>query len=267
MLMFTKMFYEEVIPYETDTCIALSEAFRNSVDSTENMRVYLAKFREMMDLLREHSRVPLRKQPQFVWNGMDSACWMFEEHRIMHALRDMLVSDAVTLFGQDRHSEANPLLVEAVDMVKTMVAKNETWEKTPFVAAIPEVQPLYLLALAFRTQSMRLENASYMKTSATFAQRAYQLSELADVCWKAHADPDHTRQLLTAWHHCCATEAADSDFQTQLSHITCARELSKSPVVQSDYEQICEKNTTVYFLTPEPITCPVYSISEGLARL
>lgn len=261
------MYYEEILPYETDKCIALSEAFRNSVDSKEDMRAYLDKFRDVVSLLQQHARVPLRKQPQFVWNGMDSACWMFEEHRVMHALRDMLVSEAAQLFSEDKHSEANPLLAEAVDVCKDMLAKNETWEKTPFVAAIPEVQPLYLLALAFRTQSMRLENAFYMKTSTTFAQRAYQLSELSDVCWKAHADPGHTRQLLTAWHHCCATEAPDSDFQAQLSHITCAHELTESPVVHADYEQICDKNTTVYFLTPKPITCPVYSVRDGMARL
>ena len=72
------------------------------------------------------------------------------------------------------------MLTEAVDLCKQMIAKNETWMKTPFVASIPQLQTLYLLALAFRTQSMRLENAFYMKTSTTFAQRAYQLSELAD---------------------------------------------------------------------------------------
>ena len=261
------MYYEQIIPYETDKCISLSEAFRNSTDSVENMRIYLTQFRDMMKIVQEHPRIPLRKQPQFVWDGMDSACWLFEEHRIMHALRDMLVADAVRLFGEDRHSEANPMLTEAVDLCKQMIAKNETWMKTPFVASIPQVQTLYLLALAFRTQSMRLENAFYMKTSTTFAQRAYQLSELADRLWKAHADTDHTRQLLTAWHHCCALEAADKDFQAQLSHITCARELSNSAVVQTDYDAIHEKNSTVYFLTPETISCPLYSIQEGLTKL
>lgn len=259
------MYYEQIIPYETDKCISLSEAFRNSNDSTDNMRVYLAKFREMMDVLKEHPRTPLRKQPQFVWNGMDSACWLFEEHRIMHGLRDMLLREAISLFSQDKHKEADPLLAEAVDVCKQMLIKNETWTKTPFVASIPEVQTLYLLALAFRTQAMRLENAGHIKASTTFAQRAYQLSELSDRCWKVGADPDKTRQLLTAWHHCCATQS--SDFQNQLSHITCARELSRSPVVEADYKEIMEKNTTVYFLTPESITCPVYSVQDGLARL
>ena len=262
------MFYERIIGFDNDRCISLSEAFRNSETSTDDMRQYLIKFREMLGLLQQNARMPLRRQPQFVWNGIDSACWLFEEHRIMHALRDMLVVDASALFNQANHKDARPLLEEALTLCKQMLEKNETWNKTPFVRAMPEFQPLYLLGLAFRTKSLYCENVCAFKASPPVARMAFQFSELSDVCWKSRAEKDHTRQLLTAWHHSSAMASdEDTDFAKRLSHITAARQLSSAPAVVSDYNDIIEKNTTVYFMTAEPIKCDLLSLAQGMAKL
>ena len=258
------MYYEKIVGRNIDQCIALSEAFRNSTGSVAQMRDYLVQYRALMDVLRQNLRVPLRKQPQFVWNGVDSACWKFEEHRILHGLRDMLVDEAADLQGK----EAQTLLKEAVDVCKEMLCSNETWNKTPFVRAMPVFQPLYLLGLAFRTKAMVCENACAFKASPVVARMAYQFSELSDVCWKRRADPAHTRQLLTAWHHMSAMASDETtQFQARLSHITCARQLSDAPTVQADYETIHEKNTTVYYLSPEPIKCPTLTLAQGMAKL
>ena len=262
------MFYERIIGIETDKCISLSESFRNSEVSTENMRAYLVEYREMLDLLKRNMSMPLRKHPQFIWNGVDSACWLFEEHRIMHALRDMLVVDASEFFNQSKHKEARPLLEEALHLCKEMLEKNETWEKTPFVRAMPEFQPLYLLGLAFRTKSLYCENVCAFKASPAVARMAFQFSELSDVCWKAAAQTKKTRQLLTAWHHSSAMASDETTAFTQrLSHITAARQLSNAPAVISDFNAITEKNKTVYYTKAEPIKCDLLSLQQGMTKL
>ena len=262
------MLYEKIVDVELDKCISLSESFRNSEVSTENMRSYLVRFREMLDILQEHRRIPLKKHPQFVWNGTDSACWYFEEHRIMHMLRNYLVRDAAELFHDNKHTEARPLLEEALDLSKQMLSKNDTWVKTPFVRAMKEFQPLYLLSLAFRTKALYCQNVCAWKTSAPVARLAFQFSELSDACWKLRAEPETTRQLLCAWHHISAMTADDSShFQERLSHITAARQLSTSATVLTDFESIMEKNRTVYYLNPEPVKCKVLSFDEGLKKL
>lgn len=262
------MYYERIVSLDNDQCISLSEAFRNSTTSTADMREYLTKYREMLELLRANPRIPLRKHPQFVWNGVDSACWLFEEHRVMHELRDMLVVDASMLFNQSKHKEARPLIEEALSLCKQMLEKNETWLKTPFVRAMPEFQPLYLLGLAFRTKSLYCENVCAFKASPAVARMAFQFSELSDVCWKARAETNHTRQLLTAWHHSSAMASDEAtNFVDRLSHITAARQLSSAPAVVADYEDIHEKNTTVYFMTPEPIKCDLLSLAQGISKV
>jgi len=259
------MLYETIVDVELDKCISLSEAFRNSDVSTENMRRYLVQFREMLGILDEHRRIPLKKHPQFVWNGTDSACWYFEEHRIMHCLRDALVRDAADLFNESKHTEARPLLEEALGLTKEMLTKNGTWAKTPFVRAMNEFQPAYLLALAFRTKALYCQNVCAWKTSAPVARMAYQFSELSDMCWKRRAEPDATRQLLVAWHHISAM--AGDNFQQRLSHITAAQQLSTAAAVLTDYEDIMEKNRTVYYLQPEPIVCTVLTLEQALQKL
>tara|TARA_B100001250_G_scaffold411371_1_gene439848 strand:- start:716 stop:1504 length:789 start_codon:yes stop_codon:yes gene_type:complete len=262
------MYYERIIGIDNDKCISLSEAFRNSQTSTADMREYLTKYRDMMTLLKQNMSMPLRKHPQFVWKGVDSACWLFEEHRIMHALRDMLVTDASVLFNQSNHKEARPMLEEALHLCKHMLVTNETWNKTPFVRAMAEFQPLYLLGLAFRTKSLYCENVCAFKTSPPVARLAFQFSELSDVCWKQRAEKDHTRQLLTAWHHSSAMASDETtDFTKRLSHITCARQLSEAPAVIADYESIMEKNRTVYFVTADPIKCDLLSLTQGMTKL
>jgi hypothetical protein len=183
----------------------------------------------------------------------------------MHCLRDALVRDAADLFNESKHTEARPLLEEALGLTKEMLTKNGTWAKTPFVRAMNEFQPAYLLALAFRTKALYCQNVCAWKSSAPVARMAHQFSELSDMCWKRRAEPDATRQLLVAWHHISAM--AGDNFQQRLSHITAAQQLSTAAAVLTDYADIMEKNRTVYYLQPEPIVCTVLTLEQALQKL
>jgi len=254
------MLYEQIVGVDPTSSIALSECFEKSTSSTENMEEYLTKFREMLQRLTVHRRQPLKKQPLFKWQDKTSACWKFEEHRILHALHSMLLTDAKQCFDNCEYKKSTKILSRAVAVCKDMLCTD--WYKTPSVRSMPELQTPYLLSMLFHTKGTFYYSGHSYKTNKLGIQRAYQLVELSNCLWRASADTNYVNKMKAHYHY---TVACKSDtFKDIISHSTAAVRLCEDPIMRQDHEQWVETNNTVHYVTVEEVTCPTIGVEDAL---
>tara|TARA_B100001287_G_scaffold271121_1_gene270928 strand:+ start:466 stop:1260 length:795 start_codon:yes stop_codon:yes gene_type:complete len=256
----SEMLYEHIVPMEPAKCIDLSACLERSEDSVENMEEYLAKFREMMGLLKRNPHTMLKKQPLFVWHDRNSACWKFEEHRILHTLHEMLMYLAKQEFDKCEYKKAKVHLSRAVDVCKDMLRLG--WFQTPVVKSMPEMQPEYLLALLFRTKGTYCFNMHMFKTSPPVAKMAYKFVEISNALWKKGASKEYETKLKAHYHH--AVASTSEDFKDIISHSTAAVEIYNDAKMKEDHETWVNRNNTVHFETPEPVECEVFSLERAL---
>lgn len=254
------MLYEQIIPYETAKCIHLSECMEQSEESTALMEQYLQKFREMLSTLTVHRRTPLKMQPLFRWHDRTSACWKFEEQRIMHSLHGMLMSDAKQCFDNCDYKGAKQLLGRAVEVCKEMLSSE--WVKTPSVYGMPEIQLPYMMSLLMRTKGTYCFNMHSFKCTPKAAQLAYQLVELSNCLWRRGADIEYSNKLKAHYHY--AVASTSEDFKEIISHSTAAVELLKDPKMLEDHANWLEKNNTVHYETVEEVSCPTITLEKAL---
>ena len=253
------MLYEHIVPIEPGRCIELSASRERSDESVENMEDYLAKFREMLDLLTRNPHTILKSQPLFVWHDRNSACWKFEEHRILHTLHEMLMYEAKQEFDRCDYKKAKVYLSRAVDVCKDMLGLK--WFKTPLVNSMPEVQTEYLLALLFRTKGTYCFNMHMFKTSPPVAKMAYKFVEMSNAIWKKGANKDYENKLKAHYHH--AVASTSEDFKDIISHSTAAVAIFEDPKMAEDHEMWLNRNNTVHFETPEPVDCEVFTLERA----
>ena len=255
------MLYEHILSIEPQKCIALSECLERSNDNVASMEKYLDKFREMMSILKQSNR-PLKMQPLFEWHDRNSACWRFEEYRIMHTLHKMLMADAKQHFDQCEYMKAKQLLTRAVELCKEMVASS--WVKTPFIRGMPELQKEYTLALLFRTKGTYCFNAHMWKTTPPVAKMAYKFVELSNAVWRRGANKEYENKLKAHYHYAIASTS--EDFKEIISHSTEAVKIFNDPKMIEDHEKWMERNNTVHYETPEPVTIQLFSLAAGFDK-
>ena len=254
------MLYEHIIPLEPGRCIELSASREKSDETVENMEEYLVKYREMLALLSRNPHAMLKSQPLFVWHDRNSACWKFEEHRVLHTLHEMLMFRAKEEFDACEYKKAKVHLSRAVDVCKDMLGLR--WFKTPIVNSMPEMQTEYLLALLFRTKGTYCFNMHMFKTSPAVAKMAYKFVELSNVLWKKGASKDYERKLKAHYHH--AVASTSENFKDVISHSAAAVAIYDDPKMKEDHETWVNRNNTVHFETPEPVECGVFSLERAL---
>lgn len=254
------MLYEHIIPLEPAKCIELSACLERSEDSVENMEEYLVNFREMVDILQKNPRTMLKTQPLFIWHDRNSACWKFEEQRILHTLHEMLMFKAKEQFDACEYKQAKVYLSRAVDVCKDMLQMK--WFKTPLVNSMPELQKEYLFALLFRTKGTYCFNMHMFKTSPTVAKIAYKFVEISNALWKKGASKEYENKLKAHYHH--AVASTSEDFKEIISHSTAAVEIYDDVKMKEDHEMWMNRNNTVHFETPEPVNCEVFSLERAI---
>lgn len=254
------MLYEHIIPLEPSRCIELSACLEKSEDSVENMEEYLVKYREMLAILSRNPHTMLKSQPLFKWHDRNSACWKFEEHRILHTLHEMLMFKAKEEFDACAYKKAKVYLSRALDVSKDMLGSK--WFKTPIVKGMPELQQEYLLALLFRTKGTYCFNMHMFKTSPPVAKMAYKFVELSNALWKKGASKDYERKLKAHYHH--AVASTSEDFKEIISHSTAAVAIYNDTKMKEDHELWVNRNNTVHYETPEPVECEVFSLERAL---
>lgn len=257
------MLYEQIVAIEPTTCIALSEYMEQSTSSTESMEQYLNKFRDMVGLLTVHRRTPLKSQPLFQWQGRTSACWKFEEHRIMHALHAMIMTDAKKCFDNCDYKGAKVLLGRAVDVAKEMLFVD--WCKTPGVRGMPELQLPYLMSVLFRTKGTYYFTMHSFKSNKVAAKTAYQYVELSNCLWRSSADQAYAAKMKAHYHYAFACES--DNFKEIISHSTAAVGLLQDPKMLEDHTVWVEQNNTVHYETVEDVTCPTIGVEFALSKV
>lgn len=256
----SEMLYERIVPIESAKCIGLSACLESSEDSINNMEEYLVKFREMLVILKKSPHTMLNEQPLFKWHDRNSACWKFEEHRILHTLHEMLIYKAKILFDKCEYKQAKVHLSRATDVCKEMLQLK--WFKTPLVRSMPELQTEYLLALLFRTKGTYCFNMHMFKTSPAVAKMAYKFVELSNAMWKKGSSKNYENKLKAHYHH--AVASTSDDFKETISHSTAAIALHDDPKMKEDHETWLNRNNTVHFETPEPVECGVFTLERAL---
>lgn len=254
------MLYEHIIPMEPAKCIELSAALERSEDSVENMETYLTQFREILDILEKTPHTMLRKQPLFVWHDRNSACWKFEEQRILHTLHEMLMFKAKESFDACEYKPAKVYLSRALEVCKEMLQVK--WFKTPLVRGMPELQTEYLLALLFRTKGTYCFNMHMFKTSPAVAKMAYKFVEISNAMWKKGASKDYQNKLKAHYHH--AVASTSEDFKEIISHSTAAVGIYDDAKMKEDHDLWVDRNNTVHYETPEPVNCEVFGLERAL---
>lgn len=245
---------------EPAKCIELSAALERSEDSVENMETYLTQFREILDILEKTPHTMLRKQPLFVWHDRNSACWKFEEQRILHTLHEMLMFKAKESFDACEYKPAKVYLSRALEVCKEMLQMK--WFKTPLVRSMPELQTEYLLALLFRTKGTYCFNMHMFKTSPAVAKMAYKFVEISNAMWKKGASKDYQNKLKAHYHH--AVASTSDDFKTIISHSTAAVDIYDDAKMKEDHELWVDRNNTVHYETPEHVNCEVFGLERAL---
>lgn len=257
------MLYEHIIPIESTRCIGLSALLESSEDSVENMEEYLVKFREILDILKKNPHTMLKEQPLFRWHDRNSACWKFEEHKILHSLHEMLMYKAKVLFVKCEYKQARVHLSRAIDICKEMLQLK--WFQTPLVHSMPELQPEYLLALLFRTKGTYCFNMHMFKTSPPVAKMAYKFVEISNALWKKGASAEYENKLKAHYHH--AVASTSDDFKEIISHSTAAIALYDDPKMKEDHETWEARNNTIHFETPDHVECGVFTVEQALQKV
>ena len=260
-----KMLFEHIVAFEPQKCIYLSECLERSEESVANMEEYLVKFREMLSLLNVHQRTPLKKQPLFVWQDRNSACWKFEEHRILHTLHGMLLQDAKRCFDNCDYKGAKVFLGRGVETCKEMLGLE--WFKTPLVRGMPELQTSYMLSLLFRTKGTYCFNMHSWKSTPAVAKMAYQFVELSNCLWRRGADMSYANKLCAHYHHTMASTEAEKEeknFEIVFSHSSAAVELLDDPKMLEDHTNWVEMNNTVHYAQTINVECPTFTLQKAL---
>ena len=259
------MLFEQIVAFEPDKCIYLSECLERSEESVPNMEEYLLKFREMLDLLKVNKRTPLKKQPLFVWQDRNSACWKFEEHRILHTLHGMLMQDAKKCFDNCDYKGAKEILGRGVEVCKDMLRSE--WFKTPLVRGMPELQTSYLLSLLFRTKGTYCFNMHSWKSTPAVAKMAYQYVDLSNCLWRRGADREYADKLRAHYHHSVASAEAEKDekdFEVVISHSAAAVSLLQDAKMLEDHKNWEEMNSTVHYAQVQEVECPTFTLQKAL---
>lgn len=254
------MLYEHIVQIQPSRCIQLSADLERSEDGVEYMEIYLKHFREMLSLLSKNPNTMLKKQPLFVWHDRNSACWKFEEHRILHTLHEMLMYEAKQGFDKCEYKKAKVHLSRAVDVCKDMLALE--WIKTPLIRSMPELQKEYILALLFRTKGTYCFNMHMFKTSPPVAKMAYKYVELSNVLWKKGSNKEYETKLKAHYHH--AVASTSNDFKEIISHSTAAVANYTDPKMKEDHDMWVNRNNTVHYETPEEVDCEVFTLERAL---
>ena len=257
------MFFEHIVPVHTDACIRVSELREQSEESSEKMDAYLGAFRELIQTMKHSPMLRLKKQPMFVWHDRNSACWAFEEHRVLHSYHKLLMKDAKACFTNCDYKGAKSYLGKAVDCCKQMLQSD--WVRTPYVKGMPELQLEYVLSMLFRTKGTYCYNAHMFKTSPLVAKMAFNFVELANCLWRKNQDKAYERKLKAHYHHSVASTS--DDFKETISHSALAVELYDDPKMLEDHKVWSERNSTIHFETPEKITVELFSIETALKKV
>ena len=259
------MLFEKILQIEPTKCIELSEAHRKSMHSTAHMKVYLQKFRDMIELIKCYATTPLLNQPLFIWHDRNSSSWAFEENRILYHLHNMLIEDSKKCFDAGDHKGAKVLLSQATDVCKSMLQMD--YVKTPYVTSMPELQLEHRLALLFRTKAAYCFNMHMFKTTPAVALMAYKFCEIGNRLWKRDANLEFENKLKAHWHHAVASTSED-DFVKVISHSTKAVELlPDNTSMLEDHEEWTRRNESVHFVQAEPVECDLYTLEQALEKL
>lgn len=266
------MFFEHIVPVHSDLCIQVSEMKEESTESSEKMERYLNGFRQLVDKMKSTRMLHLNKQPLFVWHDRNSASWVFEEQRVLHAWHKLLMQSAKDCFVNCDHRGARDYLTKAIDCCKQMIATE--WVKTPYVKGMPELQLEYMLSLLFRTKGTYCYNMHMFKTSPPVARMAYKYVEIANCLWKKTADKHYENKLLAHYHHAVASKEAenisedkDFDFKKLISHSTAAVSLLNDSKMLEDHETWSVRNKSVHYEEPEAVPVEVFTIEQALKKL
>ena len=263
------MRFEKFVPYYVPECIKLSEQRICRDQSSTHQRLYLMGLRALVTKMKEETE-PLMAVPIFTWNGTNSTCWRFEEFHAMFDLQALLVFEAQCMHASEDYKQVKALLTEAVDLSYQMLHCN--WCRTPYVQCMPELHVFHLVSKLFAVKSLYYYNMHTFKSTPAAIRKAYQLTEISNRLWIRTANIEFEQKLKIDCHFACAVHA--EDFQLKLSHIFHAKQLvdKLKPAVQcrfQDVETLCTSimdiNTTVHYLQPTSVTCPLLSISEALA--
>lgn len=253
------MLFEKVVPLYTNECIKLSELLlRTESDRSADWSAYLDGFRAMLEKIKT---VKLHCLPLFEWKGVNSTCWKFEEYRVMHELHVALLLEAKELYGQKDYGETKNKLSEALQLSKDMI--NIDWYLTPYVRAMPEMRVTYKLSKMLATRSLQSYNAYSFKPSSKMARMAYQLTEISNKLWKPCANVEFENKLLSEYYY---SKAQECEFPQKLSYITAAKNCNPVEHIVELYDSVTRLNETVYYMSAEPVECPLLTLEEALSK-
>lgn len=259
-----EILFEHILPVYPELCIEVSEHREQSEESSASMQRYLGKFRQLLDIVQKSPMLRLKRQPMFVWHDRNSACWKFEEQRILHRQHFHLMKEAKTFFKNGDFEKAKGYLANAVVCCKEMLSSLD-WVKTPYVIGMPELQTEYVLAVLFKTKGTQYYNHHMNKTSPLASKMAYKYVEIGNRMWKKTEDLEYENKLKAAYHH--AVASTSQDFKEILSHSTVAVSLSSDPKILEDHNTWLERNKSVHFETPEDVTVQVFSVEKALHHI
>jgi tetratricopeptide (TPR) repeat protein len=259
-----EFFFEHILPIYSEMCIENSELREQSEDSSKNMHIYLSKYRQLLDIIKNSPMLRLKKQPLFVWHDRNSASWKFEEHRILHRYHFHLMKEAKAHFQKGEFDKAKNYLSNAVSACKDMISSLQ-WIKTPYVIGMPELQLEYVLALLFKTKGTQYYNHHMNKTSPLASKMAYKYIEIGNCLWKKSQDKAYENKLKAAYHH--AVASTSEDFKEIISHSTAAVSLSSDPKILEDHQTWLQRNNSVHFETPDDIKIPLFNIEKAMQHI
>jgi len=263
------MRFEKFLPYHVSECIKLSEQRLQREQSSTQQRLYLTGLRALMTKMKQETQT-LMAVPLFTWNGTNSTCWLFEEFHAMFDLQAQLLSEARSTHASGEFKATKALLTEAVQLSYEMLGSN--WHRTPYVKCMPELHVFHLVSKLFAVKSLYYYNMHTYKSTPAAIKKAYQLTEISNRLWRRTANTPFEHKLQIDYHFASAVDTAD--FQQKLSHVVHAQQLVDTLKLEDrtrfeEVEALCTStldiNSTVHYISPLPITCPLLSVTEALA--
>jgi hypothetical protein len=248
--------FEKVIRDYTQDSIALSESYRKEPNTT-NIRQCIALFRKTMKRLKGRR---LNHPPLFVWHGVNSTCWRFEETRLLYMLHHLLLNDAKISFKNGDFKTAKSSLVEALQTIEQIM--HNKWAATPYVRSMVELQDRYQLSKLFATKGLYWYNAHSFKNTHQAIKIAYQLTEISNRLWKTTQNLNFEEKLLCEYHR--AKSDSSENFTEKLSHITAAHNIMPQHVEEA-FNTVTHLNNTVHYVKPFEVVCATLTVESALA--
>jgi len=88
--------------------------------------------------------------------------------------------------------------------------------------------------------------------------------ELSNAVWRRGANKEYENKLKAHYHYAIASTS--EDFKEIISHSTEAVKIFNDPKMIEDHEKWMERNNTVHYETPEPVTIQLFSLAAGFDK-